>query len=87
MIYFSPSVATPDQLAGLPDTFIIVGSLDLFVNEDLAYANNLLTAGVLVETYLEPGVPHAYDIFGYDTPQAERFVFLRDSAVQKMFEN
>ena len=86
MIYFSPSVATPEQLAGLPDTFIIVGSLDLFVNEDLAYVSNLTIAGVLAEAYLEPGVPHSYNVVGHDTPQGERFVLLRDNAVQKMFE-
>ena len=86
MIYFSPAVATPEQLAGLPDTFIIVGSLDLFVNEDLAYASNLMIAGVLTEAYLEPGVPHSYNVVGHDTPQGERFVLLRDNAVQKMFD-
>ena len=75
----------PEQLAGLPDTFIIVGSLDLFVNEDLAYASNLTRAGVLAEAYLEPGVPHSYNVVGHDTPQGERFVLLRDNAVQKMF--
>ena len=85
MIYYSPAVATPEQLAGLPDTFIIVGSLDLFVNEDLAYASNLTRAGVLAEAYLEPGVPHSYNVVGHDTPQGERFVLLRDNAVQKMF--
>ena len=30
MVYFSPAVATADQLKGLPETFMIVGSLDLF---------------------------------------------------------
>ena len=85
MIYYSPAVAEPEQLAGLPDTFIIVGSLDLFVNEDLAYASNLTRAGVLAEAYLEPGVPHSYNVVGHDTPQGERFVLLRDNAVQKMF--
>ena len=85
MIYFSPAVATPEQLAGLPDTFIIVGSLDLFVNEDLAYASNLTIAGVLAEAYLEPGVPHSYNVVGHDTPQGKRFVALRDNAVQRMF--
>ena len=85
MIYYSPTVAEPEQLAGLPDTFIIVGSLDLFVNEDLAYASNLTRAGVLAEAYLEPGVPHSYNVVGHDTPQGERFVLLRDNAVQKMF--
>ena len=80
MIYFSPALATPEQLAGLPDTFIIVGSLDLFVNEDLAYASNLTIAGVLAEAYLEPGVPHSYNVVGHDTPQGKRFVALRDNA-------
>ena len=86
MIYFSPSVATPEQLAGLPETFIIVGSLDLFVNEDLAYASDLTRAGVLAEAYLEPGVPHSYNVVGHDTPQGERFVLFRDTAIQEMFE-
>ncbi len=34
-IYYSPAVATPQQLAGFPKTFLIVGTLDLFVYEDM----------------------------------------------------
>ena len=86
MIYYSPSVAKPEQLAGLPRTFIIVGSLDLFVNEDLAYASELTKAGVRAEAYLEPGVPHSYNVIGHDTPQGKRFALLRDNAVQQMFD-
>ena len=35
MIYFSPAVATPEQLKGLPEAIILVGSLDLFCDEDM----------------------------------------------------
>ena len=40
MIYFSPAVATPEQLKGLPEAIVIVGSLDLFCDEDIDYAKN-----------------------------------------------
>lgn len=55
-------------------------------NEDLAYASDLTRAGVLAEAYLEPGVPHSYNVVGHDTPQGERFVLFRDTAIQEMFE-
>ena len=45
MIYFTPSLATPEQLKGFPQTFLIVGSLDLFVHEDLAFVEQLKLAG------------------------------------------
>ena len=45
MIYFSPAVATPEQLKGLPEAIILVGSLDLFCDEDMDYAKKLMEAG------------------------------------------
>ena len=86
MIYASPTVATVDQVKGLPDTFIIVGSLDAFVNEDVDYANKLTQAGVPTELFVENGVPHAYDLLSDDTPQRERFVNLRNSFIQKLLD-
>ena len=83
MIYFSPAVATPAQLKGLPETFMIVGSLDLFCGEDMDYARKLMEAGVFTELHVEPGVPHAYESFGW-TPQAERFLSLRNDATARM---
>ena len=83
MIYFSPAVATPEQLKGLPETFMIVGSIDLFCDEDMDYARKLMEAGVFTEFHVEPGVPHAYeDLEG--TPQTERFYELRDRATARM---
>ena len=83
MIYFSPAVATVEQLKGLPDTFMIVGSIDLFCNEDMDYARKLMQAGVFTELYVEPGVPHAYEYLEW-TSQAARFYELRDHATKRM---
>ena len=87
MIYYSPAVATPEQLKGYPSTFLIVGSLDLFVHEDKAFVEQLSKAGVQAESFVEPGVPHSYDVMLNDSPQTIRFKNLRDEAVKKMFNS
>ena len=84
MIYFSPATATVEQLKGLPEAIVIVGSLDLFCDEDVDYAKKLMEAGVFTELYVEPGVPHAYDCFE-GTPQEKRLSELRDNAIARMF--
>jgi triacylglycerol lipase len=57
--YVSPSRAT--TLAGLPPTFIAVGALDLFLDEDVDYATRLVRAGVPTELHVYPGAFHAFD--------------------------
>jgi acetyl esterase/lipase len=49
------------DLSGLPPTFIAVGALDLFAEEDLDYARRLVHAGVPTELHLYPGAFHAFD--------------------------
>ncbi len=83
MIYFSPATATVEQLKGLPQTFMIVGSLDLFCDEDISYAQKLMQAGIYTELHVEPGVPHAYEYLE-GTPQTERFYKLRNNATAQM---
>ncbi|MCF5071402.1 alpha/beta hydrolase fold domain-containing protein, partial [Pseudomonas syringae] len=56
---FSPSMQV--ELAGLPSTFISVGALDLFLEEDVAYSLSLSRAGVAVELHVYPGAPHMFD--------------------------
>ncbi|KAI0187478.1 lipase [Xylaria flabelliformis] len=58
-IYGAPARAK--DLSGLPDTFIDVGGLDLFVDEDIEFARRLIAAGVPVELHVYPGVPHGFD--------------------------
>ena len=54
--YAAPARAR--DLAGLPPAYICVGTLDLFVDEDIAYAQALLAAGVPVELHVYPGAFH-----------------------------
>jgi acetyl esterase/lipase len=54
--YASPARAA--DVAGLPATFIWVGALDLFVDENIEYARRLIRAGVPTELRVYPGVTH-----------------------------
>ena len=54
--YAAPARAS--DLAGLPPTYINVGTLDLFVDEDVTYAQRLMAAGVPVELHVYPGAFH-----------------------------
>jgi acetyl esterase/lipase len=68
--YAAPARAT--DLSGLPACYIEVGQLDIFRDEDLAYAQRLSRAGVPVEFHLRPGVPHEFETYGYATDVARR---------------
>lgn len=60
----APEGAVPARaasVAGLPPTFIAVGTLDLFVDEDIAYARRLVEAGVPTELLVLPGAFHGSD--------------------------
>lgn len=54
------AAARATDLAGLPPTFIAVGALDLFVEEDVDYALRLGRAGVPVELHVYPGCFHGF---------------------------
>lgn len=59
-----PNLAVPGRrtdLAGLPPAWIGVGTLDLFHDEDLAYADALQDAGVPTEVLVVPGAFHGFD--------------------------
>lgn len=54
------AAARAEDLAGLPPTYISVGALDLFLDEDMEYARRLLRAGVPTELHVYPGAYHGY---------------------------
>ena len=64
--YAAPARAK--DLSGLPPTFIDVGELDLFRDEDIEFAKRLLQAGVTTELHVYPGAYHASESFA---PEAE----------------
>jgi|SRR5215217_321799 len=70
------AAARAENLAGLPPTFIATGALDLFVDENLAYATRLLRAGVPTELHVYPG---AYHGFHFDPGAAVTGIAQRDS--------
>jgi len=73
------------DLSRLPPTWIGVGGIDLFVQEDVAFANRLIGAGVPVELLVTPGAFHAFDIIGSDTSIAQRFTAAKLDAFRRAF--
>jgi acetyl esterase/lipase len=59
-VYAAPSRAT--DLSGLPPAIVMVGDLDMFLDEDIAYAQALLRAGVPTELHVYPGSFHGSDV-------------------------
>jgi acetyl esterase/lipase len=83
-----PKYAVParcKKLAGLPETWIGVGTLDLFHDEDLAYAQRLRECGVPCEIYTVPGAFHGFDVFDPDLPIVQDFRKSQISALRKCF--
>ena len=70
--YAAPARAT--KLDGLPPAYLEVGQLDIFRDEVVAYVQRLNHAGVNVEFYLRPGVPHVFETYAYDTDIARRTI-------------
>ena len=56
--------ARVNDLRGLPATWIGVGSIDLFVDEDIDYAKRLIATGVPTRLAVVPGAFHGFDCLG-----------------------
>ena len=67
--WFSPALA--DDLAGVAPAYISTGALDLFLDEDLAFARRLIDCGVPTELHVYPGAIHAFEMVP-DTTLAEQ---------------
>jgi acetyl esterase/lipase len=82
-----PATAAPARLQdaeGLPPAYIEVGQLDVFRNEDMAYAAKLSRAGVQVEFHMHPGVPHEFDSIAPHSDVARRAVADRVRALKSL---
>jgi acetyl esterase/lipase len=50
----------------------MVGALDIFRDEDIAYAARLAAGGVATELHVYPGAPHAFDMLAFSSSAAQR---------------
>ena len=83
-----PAGAVPAReknLKGLPPTFIAVGSIDLFANEDIQYAQRLMNQGIATELYVAPGAFHGFDGMAPNSAIAKRFTAAIDDAINRAF--
>jgi acetyl esterase/lipase len=83
-----PAGAVPARvakLAGLPSAFIGVGSIDLFVDEDVTYARRLVDAGVPTELIVVPGAFHGFDGAAPQTSLAKQFTAAKLNALRRAF--
>jgi len=65
-IYAAPARAT--DLSGLPPTYLPVGDLDLFLDENLAYAQKLAHGGTPMHFHIFPGAYHGFNAFAPEAP-------------------
>jgi triacylglycerol lipase len=84
-----PAEAVPARAAsleGLPPAVIVVGALDLFVEEDIDYARRLIRAGVPTELHVIPGAYHGYGLSGPGAPQVALTTRLQRDALARAFQ-
>ena len=70
-----------EDLSGLPPAWIGVGTLDLFYDEDLAYADRLRSAGVPCELDVVPGAFHGFDLVRPKAGVSRNFLSAQTSAL------
>lgn len=80
-IYTSPAIC--DDLAGLPPAYITVGTLDMFLDEDVAYAVELNRCGVPCELHVFPGAFHLSQNLLPDHPTSRRWRSAEEAFVQR----
>jgi len=73
------------DLTGLPPATVLTGELDLFVDEDVTYAQRLMQAGVSTELHVYRGAHHGFDRMVPQAAVSQRFIADRDAALRYAF--
>lgn len=71
------------DLSGLPPTSILTGELDLFVDENIGYAQRLMQVDVPTELYVYPGAHHGFDRMVPDSAVGRQFFADRDAILRR----
>jgi acetyl esterase/lipase len=77
------AAARAEDVSGLPPTYIGVGTPDLFRDENFAYAQRLLAAGVPTEFHVYTDGFHGFERFAPESDAAQRFVTDRTRVVSR----
>lgn len=80
--YAAPARA--ENLSKLPPTYIDVGDLDLFRDENITIVQRLSAAGVSVEFHLWPGAYHASELFAPNAALSRKIWSTRYTAIRRM---
>jgi acetyl esterase/lipase len=81
-----PAYSVPARradLSGLPPAWIGVGALDIFHDEDVAYAQRLMSCGVECDIDVIPGAFHGFDVFDPQVPIVQDFRKSQIAALKK----
>jgi acetyl esterase/lipase len=77
------AAARATDLTNLPPAYISVGTLDLFIDENIEYAQRLIQAGVPTELHVYPGAFHGFDLFAPSARVSKQFKTDRDNALKR----
>lgn len=80
--YAAPARLTDPK--GLPRLYMDLGELDLFREEDLAYAALLASANIPTELHLHPGTPHGWWLMAPDIGASVRAVADRNRVIRSL---
>lgn len=75
------------DLVNLPTATIMVGDIDLFAQECIAYANKLSMAGISTELHVYPGGVHGFEDVNPKARISQEFVTTRNNALRAALEN
>jgi acetyl esterase/lipase len=78
------AAARAADLQGLPPAYIAVGELDLFLDENITYAQRLLATAVPTELHVYPGAFHGFNGVAPSAEISRRFNADRDNALKRM---
>jgi len=78
------AAARAADLAGLPPAFIPVGDLDLFLDENVEYAQRLMRAGVPTELHVYAGAYHGFYLMAPEADVSLRFIRDYEHALKRV---
>ena len=85
-----PAYAAParrEDLATMPPTWIGVGDIDLFHEEDRTYADRLKAAGIDTQFVTVPGGPHGFETWAPDNPVSLEFIGQAQNWLKRALED